>query len=413
MKINCLQRSFLCMLTTSTFLLCMVIIPTKGNSEVNTIQCVQAGQWKTPDDGSILSETQLLNYLNKRPVIMLGETHTSAEHHRWQLYVLSAMYGQNQNMVIGFEAFPRSTQPTLDRWVRGEISKDKFIELTRWNEVWGYDPDLYMPLFHFARMHRIPILALNVEHSLIQKISRYGLDSIPTDQRKGISTPIPPSKGYKQSLTNTFAMHGYTNNKGTTQNKTDNKKLSNFIKAQTFWDRAMAEAIAAARTSSNSPLVFAIVGSGHVEYGYGIPHQLEDLGISEGVVLLPWGKELSCDRLKSRKGISVAHVIFGIDTLSEQKKPYRPLLGVQIKNSANGVIIANVEDNSVAASGGIQKNDIIIQAAGIKVRKSRELITIISKQAPGTYLPLRVLREGKELVVIAKFPRRSKDKSLP
>ena len=80
MKINCLQRSFLCMLTTSTFLLCMVIIPTKGNSEVNTIQCVQAGQWKTPDDGSILSETQLLNYLNKRPVIMLGETHTSAEY---------------------------------------------------------------------------------------------------------------------------------------------------------------------------------------------------------------------------------------------------------------------------------------------------------------------------------------------
>jgi hypothetical protein len=316
-------------------------------------------------------------------------------------------------MVIGFEAFPRTLQPILNRWTRGELSKDEFIKLTRWNEIWGYEPDLYMPLFYFARMHRIPMLALNVKHKLIQKISRYGLASIPTNQRSGISTPKPPSIGYKKSLTNTFSMHTNISKRDTSPNKENKKKLKGFIEAQTFWDRAMAQAIAQARASQGNPLVVAVVGSGHVEYGFGIPHQLADMGISNGAVLLPWDKGLSCDGLKNGDGIPVANAIFGIDKFSEQKRPYRPLLGVQIKANTNGVMIINVADGSIAASDGLQKNDLIIQAAGIKIKKPKELVTIISNQAPGTYLPLLILRDGKEIAVTAKFPTLSDSRSLP
>ena len=175
----------------------------------------------------------------------------------------------------------------------------------------------------------------------------------------------------------------------------------------------MAEAIGQARAADSNPLVVAIVGSGHVEYGYGIPYQLADMGIKEGVVLLPWGEEISCDRLKSSKGIPIAHAIFGIDRLSEQKKPYRPLLGVQIQNSANGIIVTGVEEGSIAASEGVQKNDLIIQAAKINIKHPNELVSIISKQAPGTYLPLRILREGTELDIVAKFPPLLKGRSTP
>jgi uncharacterized iron-regulated protein len=410
-KSNHCQEFFVSSQIVFVILLCMTIIPTLGNAVESIPPCVPVGHWKVPDDGSKISETQLLDDLHKRPVVMLGETHTNAEHHKWQLHVLSALYGRNQNMVIGFEAFPRTLQPILDRWTRGEFGKDKFIELTRWNEIWGYDPDIYMPLFDFARMHRIPMLALNVKRSLIQKISRYGWASIPIDQRRGISTPKPPSEGYTRSLTNTFAMHSNIYKKDATPNKEDHKKLTNFIEAQTFWDRAMAEAIARARTSGGNPLVIAIVGSGHVEYGYGISHQLTNLGISNGAVLLPWDKGLSCDGLKTIEGMPIAHAVFGVDTFSEQKKPYRPLLGVQIKTAEQGVIVVEVVDGSVAASEGLQKDDLIIQAAGTKINKTKELVAIINNQAPGTYLPLRILREGKELNVIAKFP--TLDESRP
>ena len=412
-KSNYYRKLLVFKLITFIILLCTTIISAPSNAAESGAPCVPVGHWKVPDDGFKISETQLLNDLRKRPVVMLGETHTSAEHHRWQLHILSALYGGNQNMVIGFEAFPRSLQPILDRWTRGEFSKEKFIELTRWNEVWGYDPDLYMPLFNFARMHRIPMLALNVERSLIQKISRYGWASIPTDQRRGISTPQPPSEGYTQSLTNTFAMHSDTYTKEAAPKKINNKKLANFIEAQTFWDRAMAEAIAQARTSGGNPLVVAIVGRGHVEYGYGISHQLANLGISNGAVLLPWDKGHSCDGLKTIEGMPVAHAVFGVDKLPEQQKPYQPLLGVQIKPAAKGVRITEVVDGSVAASEGLQKDDLIIQAAGERINKSEELIAIISNQAPGTYLPLRILRKGKERDVIAKFPTLNESRPLP
>jgi uncharacterized iron-regulated protein len=404
------QYFHLSMLIIFPILLCMTFIPTLIHAGESTPKCVPVGQWKVPDDGSEISETHLLNDLWERPVVMLGETHTSAEHHRWQLHVLSALYGQNQNMVIGFEAFPRTLQPILDRWTRGELGKEKFIRLARWNEVWGYDSALYMPLFNFARMHRIPMRALNVERSLIQKIGRNGWASISTNQRLGISSPKPPSRGYVQSLTDTFSMHGNSNKKGAAPSETDKKKLTHFIEAQTFWDRAMAEAITQARNADGNPLVVAIVGRGHVEYGYGISHQLADLGISNGAVLLPWDKGLACDGLKTSEGFPIAHAVFGVDELSEPEKPHRPMLGVQIKPAANGVLVIKVADGSVAESGGLQKDDLIIQAAGTKISKSEELIAIISNQAPGTYLPLRILRDGKRLDVIAKFPTLNENK---
>jgi uncharacterized iron-regulated protein len=407
------QRFHPSRLIAFVLLLCMTSIPAPSDAGKSPPTCVLVGHWQVPSDGSEITETRLLDDLQNRPVVMLGETHTSAEHHRWQLHVLSALYGRNPNMVIGFEAFPRTLQPILDRWTRGELSKDKFIELTRWNEVWRYDPALYMPLFNFARMHRIPIRALNVEHSLIREISSNGWASIATDQRHGITTPRPPSKGYTQSLTDIFAMHGNKAKKDAVPSEVDKKKLASFIEVQTFWDRAMAEAIAQVRTAGGNPLVVAIVGRGHVEYGYGISHQLADLGISNGAVLLPWDKELACDELKTSEGFPVAHAVFGVDELPEPEKPHRHLLGVQIKTSANGVSIIKVVDGSVAASAGLQKDDLILQAAGAKTSKSKELVAIVRSQAPGTWLPLRILRDGKELDVIAKFPTLSENKSHP
>ena len=38
-------------------------------------------------------------------IVVLGESHTDADHHRWQLQTLAGLYGHNGRMAIGFEAF--------------------------------------------------------------------------------------------------------------------------------------------------------------------------------------------------------------------------------------------------------------------------------------------------------------------
>lgn len=399
----------------SVAVLCAPKLAEAKKEKTEAQSCVPIGQWWIPDDGKRIEETDLLDNMSKRPVVMLGESHTSAEHHRWQLHVLSALYGRNPNMVMGFEAFPRTMQPVLDRWTRGELNKEEFLKLSRWYDVWRFDPNLYMPLFHFARMHRIPMRALNIERSFTREISSNGWSAIPADQRKGIGDPLPPSTAYEDSLKEIFGMHGEDNeqkDKERELSEAEKKRFKGFMEVQTIWDRAMAEAIAEVRTAGGKPLVVAIVGRGHLEYGFGISHQLSDLGINDAAILLPWDKDLACEKLKTGQGVPVADAVFGVEEPAAGEKPPRPMLGVQIENAdsqgGKAVKIVKVVKNSVAASSGLQKDDLILEAAGRRMTGTQDLVSTIRRQSPGTWLPLGILRDGNRLDIIAKFPNHTK-----
>jgi uncharacterized iron-regulated protein len=49
----------------------------------------------------------------------------------------------------------------------------------------------YLPLFHFARINRIPMLALNVERELVQSVRARGLDGVPPEKREGLTVAAP------------------------------------------------------------------------------------------------------------------------------------------------------------------------------------------------------------------------------
>lgn len=65
------------------------------------------------------------------------------------------------------------------------------------------------------------------------------------------------------------------------------ESFNGFVDSQLAWDRAMAEALAKAATRNERPLVVGIMGSGHIRFGHGVPHQLRDLGVSNIATLLP------------------------------------------------------------------------------------------------------------------------------
>ena len=49
----------------------------------------------------------------------------------------------------------------------------------------------------------------------------------------------------------------------------------------------MAEAIAAQRTRAPGRQMVALMGAGHLEHRFGVPHQLDALGVSDALVLIP------------------------------------------------------------------------------------------------------------------------------
>ena len=143
--------------------------------------------------------------LARRPVVLLGEQHDNAEHHRWQLQMLAALHAHNPDMIVGFEMFPRRVQPALDRWIAGAHDVQKFLKEADWEKVWGYDPYLYMPLFHFARQNRLTMIALNIDRALLARVGREGWTAIPADQRGGLSDPAVASDPYMNYLAGVFA----------------------------------------------------------------------------------------------------------------------------------------------------------------------------------------------------------------
>ncbi len=384
--------------------------------------CSTDGEWIDGMTGNSIDRKELFRDLAARnPVVLLGESHTNADHHRWQLHTLAALHGRSDKIVIGFEAFPRRLQSVLDDWVAGKLTAEAFLKASEWRRVWGYDAALYMPLFEFARLNHIPMIALNVERKLVSRVGAEGWASVPMNEREGISDPAPASLAYQRELARVFYMKrtlpadAAESRRGPpdeARTEPDEQALADilkqpefkrFVDAQLTWDRAMAEALAAAKHKFSDAIIVGIVGSGHVEGGYGISHQLKDLGVADIAAFIPESTESACKLV----GTSYADAMFTLAPASEgTSEPERPRLGILLADGDGAPRIDRVVPNSVAEATGLKAGDHVVRAAGLETRTTDELIEVVGRQAPGTWLPLSIRRDGQEIEFIAKFPPR-------
>jgi len=412
--------SFRIVIAALTFGLAACTPPKGGPQAAEGDACSQPGAWLDTDKRQILNGDALIRTMAEKDVVLLGETHTNHEHHRWQAYMLAALHAARPEMAVGFEMFPRSVQEALDDWTHGHLTQSEFLRQSRWREVWVYPSGYYMPLFDLVRQHRLPAVALNVERALVSRVGREGWAAVPEADRLGVGDPAPASDAYKRSLADVYTMkltrmkggspHGRKageDEKEDTETPDEETVLADeafgrFVDAQLTWDRAMAEAIVATREENPDKLVVGIVGRGHAEFGHGIPHQLRDLGVDDVAVLLPVETGDTCRNIPS--GIADAAFVVEPDEASGKPAP-KARLGVMIETKQARTMVISVLDGSVAAAAGIEDGDIIQTAAGFVVTSNAGLVEIIQRQAPGTWLPLQVLRGGETKELVAKFPQ--------
>ena len=271
--------------------------------------CVPPGEWRLPGQG-VVAQSVILEKAAAARVVLLGETHDNADHHRWQLSVVQELLhavrrqASGRRLIMGFEAFPRAAQPVLDRWVAGELGEQEFLKAVEWERIWGFDGSLYLPLFRLARDERLPMLALNVSRETVRAVSARGLDAVVLDAREGVRRPIPPSVAYLDWLYDIYAGH---RRPGDILSRGD-VAFTRFAEVQVFWDGAMAQALESAVSRDASALVVGIIGSGHLRHGWGVPHQLAALGQPTVVTLLPWDNGARCEPVVR----GVADAVFGI-----------------------------------------------------------------------------------------------------
>src|SRR5215813_12088578 len=227
--------------------------------------CATRGNWIDVKSGRSLDRAALVNELvATNAIVLLGESHTDVDHHRWQLHTLAALHATGGRIVIGFEAFPRRLQSVLDDWVAGKLTDEAFLKAAEWRQVWGYDAALYMPLFQFARLNRIPMIALNVERKLVARVGEQGWEGVPAPEREGLSDPAPASADYQRELARVYVIKKalppgadpLSTSQGPSLPEPDETGVADamkepefkrFVEAQQTWDRAMAEALAGAK----------------------------------------------------------------------------------------------------------------------------------------------------------------------
>lgn len=392
----------------------------KPEPELSGTACVPAGTWVDPATRQTLGNDQIIQRMQDKNIVLLGETHVNADHHRWQAQTIAQLYAQRPNMILGFEAFPRRVQGVLDQWVAGDLSEQAFLKASDWETVWKFDANQYMPLFHFARLNRVPMVALNVDRALTHEVSLKGWKNVSQKDRRGIGDPAPATPEYLKMLSDVYGQHnnrdGNQNGAPKSPNLTD-PKFSNFVDVQLTWDRAMAEAadtaLKNANRSGHDARIVAIIGRGHMDHFQGIPAQLKDLGQNDVGVLTPWDQGRACSELVSPEGVPVANAVFGVAFTDDMMGPEKPRLGVMIDATDAGIRVDDVIKDSIGEAAGLKQNDIIVQAAGTKVTQPSALVSIIKSMNPGTWLPLRVKRDKDTVELIARFPALIEEPQTP
>lgn len=110
---------------------------------------------------------------------------------------------------------------------------------------------------------------------------------------------------------------------------------------------------------------------------------------------------------------SMAEPIIG--QLKEHGRVERGLLGVQIQpvtdeiaqsmalGAAKGALVASVEPDGAALKAGIKSGDVIRGIDGKEIADVRDLTRTIAAAHPGSTVKVKLLRDGKEMIVQAKL----------
>lgn len=244
---------------------------------------MRAGTWFDPKSENTLLHSDVIARAANAPVVLLGEQHDRADHHRWQMHVTAGLLSHRSDIVMGFEMFPARLNPVLAEWVAGDLDEPGFLKSAEWGQVWGFDPELYMPIFRFCRDLSIPMIGLNCRRALVSEVGRDGWEPIPDADREGLTPAAPASSAYRRYL---YDVTG-GNRPDREAQSPDDPAFERFVRAQQTWDRAFACRIAEATKLLGAPLVVGIIGRGHLEYGGGVQFQLENMSISDSVTLLP------------------------------------------------------------------------------------------------------------------------------
>lgn len=342
---------------------------------------------KTKDS---LSIKDIIMYTENNEVIFVGEHHNMFSHHINQLEIIKNIYELKPNLVIGLEMFQKKYQSVLNNYIAGRITEKELLQQTNYFDNWGYDFNLYAPIFKFAQNNKIPLVALNIDRNITKKIFEGNYDNITNDEWLELPKNINIlNDEYRSNLEEFFKMH-----------PSSNKKFNNFYLAQNIWDEIMAQNIIEYKDSNSNPTMVVLAGSGHLGKNSGIPLRYKRLTGKDTLVILQ-------DEEVDAKDADF--IIFTKDI----KVLGSPKLGIYIyddEKNKNKVRIKKIVKNSPAFNANLKVDDIILKCNGNNINNINDLKIVLSEKSFNSNLKCDVKRKNNVKEYIIRLENYSNNK---
>ncbi len=315
-----------------------------------------------------LAPDALAAKLADRRVVYIGETHPRYADHLHQLALIEALHARDPGVVIGVEYFERRFQSVLDDYVAGRVDERTLLQRTEYFRSWGYDYRLYAPIFRFARRERIHVVALNVPRALPAAVAKVGLEALSKAQRAELPQDMGPAgAAYRKRLREAYAAHG----------SAEPGDFEHFVEAQLVWDEGMAASAAAYLDSHPGRRMVVLAGSGHVEFGDGIPARLaRRTGVSYAIALNGGVDE---------PGMA-DYTLLG----DEAELPPAGVLGVELSDADPGCRVRALSPGGAAARSGIRRGDLVVAIDGEPVASVADARLALWDKRPGAKVSVRL-----------------------
>lgn len=218
-------------------------------------------------------------------VVYGGETHDQLNDHLAQLEALKALgLARGEKIVVGFEMLNMTLQPVLEDYAAGKLTDEEFMAKADWKTEWGFDFNLYKPIFDYIRANKLKALALNLPKKVVSKIARVGLAGLSPEEKQYLPAKVEVTKNeaYIKFIRDSFENHG----KAMGEAKTAPQKralpgrskagmgdftFENYLAAMSAWNESMGSRLADFLNANPGYAGMTIAGAGHVIYNAGIP----------------------------------------------------------------------------------------------------------------------------------------------
>jgi hypothetical protein len=94
-------------------------------------------------------------------LVWIGDYHVLSRFQEFVSDFVRKLFRLNRNIALGVEPVFARHQKILDRWMKGRISEQAFLEAIRYDEEWGCDWKSYAVLFSTAKELGIPIYGVD------------------------------------------------------------------------------------------------------------------------------------------------------------------------------------------------------------------------------------------------------------